>query len=30
MGRAPGHPERIDWLIWVHFAETLSQHIARR
>jgi glutathione S-transferase len=21
-------PERIDWLIWVHFAETLSQHIA--
>jgi glutathione S-transferase len=28
MGRAPGDPERIDWLIWVHFAETLSQHIA--
>ncbi|MFW5641841.1 MAG: glutathione S-transferase family protein [Roseicyclus sp.] len=28
MGRAPGHPERIDWLIWVHFAETLSQHVA--
>lgn len=28
MGRAPGNPERIDWLIWVHFAETLSQHIA--
>jgi glutathione S-transferase len=28
MGRGPAHPERIDWLIWVHFAETLSQHIA--
>ena len=28
MGRAPDDPERIDWLIWVHFAETLSQHIA--
>jgi glutathione S-transferase len=28
MGRPPDHPERIDWLIWVHFAETLSQHIA--
>jgi glutathione S-transferase len=24
----PDDPERIDWLIWVHFAETLSQHIA--
>jgi len=28
MGRTPDDPERIDWLIWVHFAETLSQHIA--
>jgi len=28
MGRAPGHRERAQWLIWVHFAETLSQHSA--
>ena len=28
MGRAPGQPERMDWLSWVHFAETVSQHIA--
>ncbi|MCU9847133.1 glutathione S-transferase family protein [Defluviimonas sp. WL0024] len=28
LGRAPGDPERIDWLIWVHFAETISQHTA--
>ncbi|MBY6202372.1 glutathione S-transferase family protein [Maritalea mobilis] len=28
MGRMPGDDERIDWLIWVHFAETLSQHVA--
>jgi glutathione S-transferase len=28
MGRAPGEAERIDWLIWLHFAETLSQHVA--
>jgi len=28
MGRPAGDPERIDWLIWVHFAETLSQHSA--
>lgn len=28
LGRAPGHPERADWLIWVHFAETVSQHVA--
>ncbi len=26
LGRMPGYPERADWLIWVHFAETLSQH----
>ena len=28
LGRPPGHPERADWLIWVHFAETVSQHAA--
>lgn len=28
MGRAPGHPERAQWLIWVHFSETISQHCA--
>jgi len=28
MGRAPDHPERADWLIWIHFAETISQHTA--
>ncbi|MEM1235622.1 MAG: glutathione S-transferase family protein [Pseudomonadota bacterium] len=28
MGRAPDHPERVQWLIWVHFAETISQHSA--
>ena len=28
LGRLPGDPERVDWLIWVHFAETISQHIA--
>ncbi len=28
MGRAPGHAERAQWLIWVHFAETISQHAA--
>lgn len=28
MGRGPSDPERVDWLIWVHFAETLSQHSA--
>ncbi|SFJ29154.1 glutathione S-transferase family protein [Jannaschia pohangensis] len=28
LGRAPGHAERADWLIWVHFAETISQHAA--
>ncbi|MDJ0827524.1 MAG: glutathione S-transferase family protein [Rhodobacter sp.] len=26
LGRPLGHSERADWLIWVHFAETLSQH----
>lgn len=28
LGRRPGHAERADWLIWVHFAETISQHAA--
>jgi glutathione S-transferase len=28
LGRAPGEAERADWLIWVHFAETISQHAA--
>lgn len=28
MGRLPGDPERRAWLVWVHFAETLSQHSA--
>lgn len=28
LGRMPGDPARADWLIWVHFAETISQHTA--
>lgn len=28
MGRTPGSAARRDWLIWVHFSETLSQHTA--
>lgn len=28
LGRPPGDPERAQWLIWVHFAETVSQHAA--
>jgi glutathione S-transferase len=28
LGRPPGHAERADWLIWLHFAETMSQHVA--
>lgn len=28
MGRAPGTAERADWLVWVHFAETIGQHCA--
>ena len=28
LGRAPGTPERAEWLVWVHFAETISQHAA--
>jgi glutathione S-transferase len=28
MGRTAGHLERRDWLVWVHFSETISQHTA--
>ena len=28
LGRAPGDPDRMDWLQWLHFAETISQHTA--
>ncbi|MEE4189455.1 MAG: glutathione S-transferase family protein [Roseobacter sp.] len=28
LGRSPGSPDRMSWLVWVHFAETLSQHVA--
>lgn len=28
LGRRPGHPERAQWLVWLHFAETVSQHAA--
>jgi glutathione S-transferase len=28
LGRMPGDPERAEWLIWVHFSETISQHMA--
>lgn len=28
LGRAPGSEERADWLVWLHFAETISQHSA--
>ena len=27
-GRPPGHAERAEWLMWLHFAETLSVHAA--
>ena len=26
--RAPGHAERAAWLEWLHFAETMGQHLA--
>lgn len=26
LGRQPGHLERMEWLMWLHFAETISQH----
>jgi glutathione S-transferase len=28
LGRPAGHPDRAQWLIWVHFAETITQHSA--
>lgn len=28
LGRAMGDPERREWLIWLHFSETISQHTA--
>jgi len=28
LGRPPGHAERVAWLNWIHFAETISQHTA--
>ncbi|WP_299557991.1 glutathione S-transferase family protein [uncultured Sulfitobacter sp.] len=28
LGRMPGSAERGQWLVWVHFAETISQHAA--
>lgn len=28
MGRSVGCPDRMAWLVWVHFSETLSQHTA--
>jgi len=28
LGRAPGDSERAEWLTWLHFAETISQHTA--
>ena len=28
LGRAPGSPDRMGWLSWLHFAETISQHAA--
>ncbi len=28
LGRRAGHTERADWLVWVHFSETISQHSA--
>ena len=28
LGRPAGHGERAQWLIWIHFAETITQHAA--
>lgn len=28
LGRGPGDPERVEWLQWLHFAETMGQHLA--
>ena len=27
LGRSVDHPERADWLVWLHFAETISAHV---
>jgi len=29
LGRAPGDPERAAWLEWLHYAETIGQHLAQ-
>jgi glutathione S-transferase len=28
LGRTWASPERAEWLVWMHFAETISQHVA--
>ncbi len=28
LGRLPGDAERMEWLVWLHFAETITQHVA--
>jgi len=28
LGRSAGDPDRMAWLVWMHFAETVSQHVA--
>lgn len=28
LGRAPGHPERAPFLEWLHYGETIGQHLA--
>jgi glutathione S-transferase len=28
LGRDPSHAERAEWLIWVHFSESITQHTA--
>lgn len=28
LARMPGSPDRMAWLVWLHFAETVSQHTA--
>ncbi len=28
IGRLPGAMDRMAWLVWVHFAETVTQHVA--
>ncbi|MCX7559412.1 glutathione S-transferase family protein [Sulfitobacter sp. F26204] len=28
LGRSVGSPDRMAWLVWLHFAETISQHTA--